>query len=783
MLGKKSKVEIQNNNDNRGTIVGVNEGTINHGLNEQKTADLFRQILKEEKGDVLLKELGLGKALFQDFRDCKGLIFGILQAVSYNEPGHTSCMDNTLMPLLKAVIGAGKYSEFIVADFASKLDIVHKDEDVLNFIKCRWNAIDKLFSGNREEAVQLLEQIYSNHESSKSIPDWLKVNVLIDIRNLTDVWRQSEKFFNVQDKIAANREDVHFPALDRFDNIANSQLVSWYMKETSTSPYSITLGGGTRTTEIADSIFKSFVASAFFGSITHLWQVSTKLKKVLFFLNSKWHDGNFFADYLQACFSSWDDNDKNVLQNIFREHFSLLTFQDVRGIWSNMDTTPYSDTRRVAYKLTAMKYIGNYMNNETFAEATDDCFGLISAYVESNNSLLDIQSAVVDFIQHNIQRLDINKAVQIIFKDFAAKPDYMATMTIKAIVHANFGGISDENFGLLSDFIESSKDYWNPTVEYFSVRLRFTVDSSRHVVLDELVAKIRPTFYRGEYLFNINQNMESAEHIINKLLLMADSVQKEKEITGVAITSNDHLPFDGLRNVIAALDNSLSHEQIEKICLSITRALCDHYSLETKACALEVLSILWIKHKSVTITQVAQQTVFCEHIIQARGTSVEWISLNIFQGLFKTFSGNLNPLEYSFVLSEINHLPVSVRVRFFRYVNFICTHISFAQDSGLLIVLLRLLIDGITSQERDIRYYSIRALSRIGASCSYIGDMAIELMHKEYIGLENSVNKSYIIDGMAKIDKSHPLTAKILDEAKRGNDFELSLLADRPTYK
>jgi len=780
MLGKKSKIEILNNAENHGAIIGENHGTIN--INTGIDADLLEQVLRSE----LLKKLGLGKELFQNFRDCRGFVFSITHAMPNIEPEQTSCMDVTLLPLLKAVLGAGKYSEFSIADFVNQLDGIHKDNNILQLVKRRWGALGKLFAGNREQAIEELGQIYNDYESNKAvpnIPNWLKINVLIDIRNLTDLLRQAEKFFDVQDRIKASHEDIHFPALDRFDSITNSQLISWYIKETSASPYSIRLGGGTDTTEISNSIFKSFVTSAYFGSLTHLWQVNIKIKEVLFFLNKKWHDGNLFCDYLRACFIGWDVKDKNALQNVFREHFSLLTFQNVREIWCNISLNPHSDTRILKYKLIALSYLGNYMDEETFKEAANECFVLINIYVELKNPLLDIQSSVLDFIKQNIQRLNTDKVIETVFKDFATNPSYMSTMSVGSVFYANFGSINNDSFGLLYDFIESSKDYWNRNVEYLSIRLRLAIDDNRKTMLDKLINKVNPTFYKGDYLFNVNRDLESAEHAISGLLLQMDAIQKEKVKKGESITINYHIPFGMLRDIIVALDCSPSSEQIERICSAIGKALCEHYNLETKICALEVLCILWIKDKNVSITQKANEFVSSNNAKQARSISGEWVSTSIFIGLFNTMLGNTTPLEYSFILSKINHLSVSARVRFFNYIHFVCTNISFTQDSGLLIILLRLLIDSIASQESDIRHYSIKALSKIGASCLDIGDMTIELMYEEYIGLENSINRSYIIDGMTKINKSHPLTAKVLDEAKRGYDFELSLLTDKPQYK
>ena len=782
MLGRKSKIEIQNNSENHGAIIGENHGTVNVGLDEQGTADLLGQQLRDFFGDPL-RELGLSRELFQDFHDCKRLIFSITQAVQYDESTQSSCMDGVLLPLLKAVLGMGKYSEFELTDFLSKLDTVHKNNDVLNFVKYRWRALEKLFAGKREQAISDLNQIYSNYETSKTVPEWLKVNVLIDIRNLTNMWRESEKYFEVQNKIKASHEDVHFPALDRFDSVANSYLVSWYMKETSASPYSVTYGGGTRTTEVSDSIFKSFVASAFFGSITHLWQVNTKIKKVLFFLNTKWHDGDLFSDYLRACFVGWDNEDKNILQNVFREHFSLITFDKVREIWCNMDFASYSETVAIVYKLTAMQYLGNYMDDLTFTEASEGCFGLINAYVKTGKPLFDIQNAVFEFVQQNIQRVDVDKAIEVIFKDFAANPDYMSTLSIGPVFYANFANISDDSFELLCNFIRNSKAHWNSRVEYFAARLRLSIESSRYAVLDELINEVSPTFYVGGYSYNFVQNSKSAENIINEQLLFAVAIQKEKALTGVAMTSNDHIPFDALRNILTTMGDSLSNVQVEKICFAIEKGLLDHYGLETKVCALEVLSILCIKHKDESVTHLANQLMFRNEVIKARGNSGEWVSMSVFFGLFKAFSGNITPLEFTFILSEVNHLPVSMKVRFFRYIDFICKHISFTQDSGLMLILLQLLIEGISSPERDVRHYSIKALTKIGVNNLNVGNMVIELMYKEYAGLENSVNKSYIIDGMAKINKSHELTVKILNDTKLGNNYELSLLTDRPQYK
>ena len=752
--------------------------------NNVKTLDgieVIQKQLEDIREGLSLEKFQLDKQFFCGFMECRKLIFDITSTLlpAYDKETQSSPLDILLFPLLKNLLGMGPFSDFNLQEFAINLREVHNHADILNVTKCRWDAINLLYKGKRTETIAALNTTYSACENNKNVPQWIKASILIDIRNLYSFFEDEEEYMQVQNEISTNSESVHFPTLDRFERNMYSGLVNWHTNDSTKSIYSNELTNGIGMYRVSEAILNAFITAAFYGSITHLWEVNLMLKKALFFINCKYKDRNSFVNYYKSCLISWESVDKRSFENIFIEHFYLLSQEDIKTVFSNLQTLPLLH-KELSSKLIAMRFTGNYMNGETFNEALADCLKLISEYSKNKRSLYYVETVIVDFVKYNVQRIPISTSVKLILSQLKSSPEHMSRITISALFNANFSEIDDDSYSLLTHFIASTVNCWNKNIEYLSVMIRMSLSELRHENFDELIKRVAPLFYRGNYSFNIAPNPLPSE-VINDYLERISTLSKSKEKTRM-ISSSDSIDFAELFNTLAILNSQLDSATLSKAASELEKSiLASFYDFNIKVLSIETLSLLYLKYSSESAENVARELFMNKSTIPDTNRFFNGIPLDVFVDFLGVIIDQITPIDFAFALLDVKRLRMAGQIRFYEMLSSVAIHWNFSQKQNEIFTnLVFFLLDGVASDIHDIRHYSIRALLGLAQAnpTSTLKERTLTLLHEIY-DFESPANKTFIIDGMSKIDSSSALTIDVLQKANADTNYHVRVCNTR----
>ena len=731
------------------------------------TLEYFDQRMKELTTSIEYPvSAGLSKENFKNFRKCKEFLCQIVGGRLRDNNETTSEADEVLLPLLRTFIGEGTIEEFYMPKFVTILESVHKKTpNVLCAVKLRWEAIVKIFEDDKAGCDDLLETILVKYEK---VPPWFKANILIDIRNQIDFQEGRDKFFDVQEKIMKSPEGVHFPILDRYNS---SAYFAFLEKPTQR---------GVDATGVVEGIFGAFLAAAYYGSITHMRQINSTIKRILYLMNKEYMNGDIFQKYLQACIH-WDEShDVKILADEFKVHFSLLSHDAAKTIWESIKRLSSSD-KQLHLKLTIIRFIGDYMDDSTFEAAKNDIFSSLKK--QQKLKLANMSLSVRSFIKATAFRLDVNEVIGIMFsypKNFIN--DFITFNTLQNI---NFFGLSDEAFSKIIDFIYDVRNTWGNdktnAIENFTLTIRGSIAEKHFERLDCAVKSTFPEFYEQLYSCYAKKDVAAAKLSIPVFLdEISKTVQKrEDEKCEIVSSSGDCVPLQIIYSILTTHKNFLSSEEITKITEQAIRVLLTtRYNSDAKIWALELILLLWAKYEDEAIcTVISYQDEIVSKSLHDGFYPNSSISPFV-NFLENAVSENLDAINFTIELSYIKTLDKSTQVKFRAFVDRACSFLNFTKINNKFTVLLfQFIVDGINSENHDIRHFSVRAMAKIGRNKQSLSSNALSCLHDVYVNHESAENKTHILDGMYKIDSEDALTLELLERAKIDSNYHVSKVA------
>ena len=726
------------------------------------------------------------KKWFDCYRECREYFFGTIDARPYRaENSKTSEMDRLLLPFLKSLLGDGKYSEFDSEAFVEHLSEVHTDKIILEIVTARWQAVHCVYLGNPDKALEILTGLYADCENSTDVPNWMKNDILIDVRNLTPfMGDETDAFWDVQNKLTNNNEDVYFPLLDRFNHMACSDALEFTIKEL------IADQNTSSDAEALNNYFNSFLVASFFGSISHIRLLNSKYKKLLFILCVKYANVKYFTRYLQASILNWDNNfDKKALTSTLLERFSLLTNARAKLLWDNIENMPLS-ADRLARKLIALRCIGDYLDEDTFIDVSNECLSLISNHLKngnrtfrSGNSWYAGHTFITDFLERTIHRINVNDAVRIFFEELKIPKDTLVVSYLsRAFSNANFLCLDEKHFTMIADFIFGAKDFWDGNLDHFATVVRLSLDEKYFDRFDEAVKIAAPDFFEELYSFDVRRDAEAADKSIETCLANIAKMNKDKIGSG-KVSSKDSTDLQTLYNIVSTYSGGLESEKLNCMLETVKEVIfAKPHSLRTKKAAIQLILLLLIKHKSDEVECIAK-------IIHMNREKIECVTFrsdsSVSQDLLEfqiDFLGavldNFEDVNFAFALARTKKFEPSERVTLASFIYEFSRMIDFWQTTKKesLTPLIQHIISELYSESNVVRHFSIRAITNFAKYNSEISDYVIACLQEIY-DYETVANKTHILDGLRKIDMSGHLADNLLEQAKLDNNYHVSKLA------
>jgi len=716
---------------------------------------------------------------FKNYPKAKKFVYDLIDVnlepfENANDEG--SALDDFVLPLIRAVVDNGSFVDVKLSHLENTLLQVHKEQHIIDIVIMRWKAVSSFFEGNRESCVESLQEAYEL-SIKYDAPEWLKTDILIDIRNQAGALiYDSDVGRNAQSMIEASAMEVNFPLLDRFTASTYAKLVSQYEKSETTLPHTTTLIDG-EISEMLKHIYSAFLVAAFYGSITHIERINIHLKKLLFIINLKYVNSKYFKKYIRTCLLGWEGKeDENSLSNTFQSRFSLLTQDDAKEIWEIANRTSFTH-QKINRKLIAMRYIGNLLDSDTFNRAATDCLNLVS-----HNDMLRLSSGHVSkFLKKNAHRMDSNIVIDFLFNKLNYSDGYICTVLLNSICNVDYSLITDNSFECIKKFVfkDEIDGHDVQALLIFMVVVRKGIQSKYHEEFDKLVKTRYPNDFVDKYLFEVCPNDKLCNDFIMNELAIA---KKENEVQGnQGLIRYGRTPLTTVRNVLTTSEFELDFSTIQEIVL-IANATLEHrfQTLDAKISATELLVLLMQKHRSIFMEQWANECYEKRYSIDVDADPFENKSRALLDAHFVMLGillGKNNEKQLMLLLATVNGMSYSVKIDFMAMVHRFSSRLSSSNiQESVLNLLFQFSLTNTFDKVNAIRYYAVRALTSLVQLLSEYTNEVLRCFSESF-DVETTSNKSYIMDGAMKISKDSQHTLDILNKARLDSNFHIRKLS------
>lgn len=689
----------------------------------------------------------------------------------------TSEMDEFILPLLKATIGDDDFSNVQHGLLFNKLPKIHKSKWVVSVVKKRWEAVLYHFQDKNDACIESLKSAYDIASGNKSVPDWLSNNILIDIRNQAGV--DYETMMDAQSQIEKSSAALYFPLLDRFNGNAYSKLVSNYEKTETILSNTIELVSSGYIQDVIEFALKEFLVAAYYGSITHMCLINSILKKLLFSVNLKYANSKYFCNYIKACAFHWEgQNDENSLSKTFVERFNLVSHDETKALWESTFRVPKLKSRLTA-QLIILRFLGNYMDDKTFRKATSECIELS----ENEGVLLSSSGLVEKFLRENAYRMNANKVIDFVFKKSKTNINFICSIYLNSLFNMDYSNISQKAFNTLKQiFMNHESVKSNPlSLRILMIAVRKGVEESKHKELDELIKKHHSDFYYTQYSFELHRDAESEESFIKKELQISKNVNERQGKAGA--TRYGYEPLITVKNILTLSKNILSTDVIADVVSEIKDTL-DHpgHPMQTKVTTAQLLLLLLQKYDTDLVKKCSAEYFAKHDQLVGRDDFFDTYSkatLDVVFAFIGCLLGKICKKDLIFLLSLISGLKTSEQIEISSIIHRFTSQLS--EDSlnaDLLMVLFQFVLSSTYSASNVIRHYSIRTLTFL---TSYLDGYADDIVSRfaEMYTFETVSNKSYLMDGAWKINRSNPLTVEIFESAKKDSNYHIRRLESK----
>lgn len=699
----------------------------------QDITDIYRSYCK---GYVINKEIDTGKSelnhqytdiytidkeLFSGFDLTKNALVSILDhsTLVVNE---ASNLDSICKKLLYVVIGKESISSFNFDDLISELKNIHDNKDILNFINIRWKAIKSYFNNNLDECILNLRLAYEQAISSVVIPNWMAIDVLIDMRNTINLLDESKSQYSFENDgqrlLSENKESVYYPLIDRYEATLKEELSKDCYNHFTKSPYTTRFGG---ITTLFNNISQIFVVSVLYGSLTHILMTRNRISDTLANLAFIYKDHAILIEVLRNLILCQNDNKIESLVRSYNQSTEMINELDAENLYNVAGSIPIKHKRFIS-KLIAFKYFGYYFSDKLFAEVETELVNEIDNWLESYNRVFNVSTYIFKALLANTRRIDNDKLSKLILKVFNKNLKRWYDDALKLIKFLDFQIISFDTSALIVECLlklvkeeEVTSNCNNLQSAVIYVRKNCSYKRSD---IDQSVEEYMKSFYLENYSLEVfeGEERDSLKHISRFI----QEIHHENEVQGKngIYSSWWTNPYKTIENIIRNNKLTLEWESIAKIIKAIEETIFTREQIiSAKVSSIQLL---------VFLTNNSNYKKELYLVYKKWMQNIDIILSGHEDGIFQketieTLKFNVLIMEIVFGVHDVNNLLTSLSVltqqndyeviKSLESIENLLFNIEFNElDPSTLIVLTQYVIGMSKHKEKDVRYLSLRIL-------------------------------------------------------------------------
>ena len=683
---------------------------------------------------------------------------------SSREIKETSELDILCEKLMWVVLCKDKVKAIKFPLLISELKTLHKNDCVLEFVSLRWNAIEYYFKGKINECVTGLKAAYKYGVLNSSIPNWLIIDILIDLRNMENLLLESQSKIYLdnptQKLLNENPETAYYPLIDRFETNAWEKLLTRSLKEKTDSPYTTNFGG---IDDIFESIASAYSVAFIYGSLTHILNLRNNLADILSHMCFIYSDHSFFIEAISNFLLSQKDKDLEKLRRAYNRSTDVINMDDVLSLYETASRIPIKH-KRFSSKLIVLKHFGYYMSDDLYASASNELLSEIEKWTSSKRRNAILKETIFKTLIANIKRIDNDRSAQIVINVFNNKLLGCYENVLKIAEMLNYDTISRELTCSISKHLKTliEEQDINKNIGNFDmhiIRFRKKINEISDICLDFdcHVELHMPSFFDSTYQLEVlSQDPQKCVKSMNVYIEQIKSRNATQGRNGLyGFGSN---PYEIIQNIIKYDKLTLDWLQTKPIIDAIQGTVfVNTQTIDAKNEAIKLF--VFLRNKFPCINELfviyKEWRNNTEKIIDAREDmmfeklSIETIKFNL---LMLDISFGINrSVELISAFATINQCSDCEIIESLKCIERLFTDIDFTKISEQSIAAItQYVIEKATYTEYDVRYFVMRVLILLCHS-SY-GTIAAKMLSK-MMDSENDIIKSTILDRIDVIKK------------------------------
>lgn len=529
---------------------------------------------------------------------CTKYFFELILGTSNGEVTNTSTFDKKASEMLPVLFEGANYNSEIASDLLSEIK-KYQNPEHYQVVEKRYEALKEYFSGNQKECIRKLNEALQLAKDN-SIAEWLKKDILIDLRNQELSLNQSLNTYllnsEYQEALTNDQMLLYYPQLDRLDSSFYDEIIEQVIRSKIKSPETIFLSNGVQ--QSVKLLAGTYIISLFNGSLTHIEMIYKRIIYLCFLGASRYSDWKIKKVLLESTIIYYRDSKKTdeVIQ-YFGDLLSSIDEKDAYEIYqfANNSRIPY---QKFICKLESFRVVAYFLNDENYEEFWLGIYQLIRKWIKDENSPVVVARNIFFMLEQTYLRIPQDHLMIIICECIINKKSRYYDKLFRLIAYGvDLNTASSELVGRLLGLI--IKIVKNPTEREQITTLEMALITLRKKFknlteeLDEVISIEMPNFYNDTYLLETTENEnEDLPNFIESNITKIHEYNKAQGKNGryYELTDSPHIT---IKNILSYSSVEWSEELINSIFqASCETLLCTNQSIKIKMDAIELLVYL-----------------------------------------------------------------------------------------------------------------------------------------------------------------------------------------------
>lgn len=576
----------------------------------------------------------------------------------------------------------------------------------LDWLQKRWDAIRSYIKGDLEKALsdeeKALNLAREAHESY-----WIINDILIDCRNIEiEINSQNSKaslYGKYQEELSTQRMMVCLPITDRYLININDYIEKDEFREETATPYTELYGSNLSyaITDLANYLF----SAAVYGSNTHMQFTRNVFIKIMNRYSEIIDDSTFaFTALRQYVLLGNAKEFKLYIKSSWDKQYTTIASK-ADEIWRITENVPI--TKRDATKQTAFTFLGLYMSDPIFAEATAYILKF-SDSVQSHNSEIFFESILA-----NIDRINANEVIRILIPIITERRFILGYKLSHIILYMDLCNVEEQNLEKLAIALKEQLPYIidrNGDPQMIST----LIDRSREIFGDLELLDGNGLHGLQEIIYKINLGYENTYSLLDAEINSA-RIQFEKNNAKGVFYGFSTNPYSMISAIVRKEkdNNKIDNLIINSFVPLAIDVLNSEASVQTKepcvACLCDIISSFYKRNIQIPETLIqASQTIDVE-----KGTDIFLLNsrkaFEIRVLMLKIIAGITDTKSLFHWCIEFNNLDIREKIV---VIDCLEKYLFYKKDSTEIdSLIISIVLQCSTEKHADIRRIAIRCLS------------------------------------------------------------------------